>query len=215
MVQKVLLHNKIFVPLLLSLLVISCNPKKTGKEEVVMTSSFNVDTTAIPNDTVFTASKELVLNNGIYYLKGKAFSGHLKETYENSAIKLVYSYLNGMQHGKSISYYSNGQLRDCRMYAANKSFGKHDGFWENGNMKFEYYYLNDKREGSNKQWYQSGKPYAFLNFKDDKENGMQQAWRENGKPYINYEAKDGFRYGLQKSSLCYTLENEKFKPTSP
>jgi antitoxin component YwqK of YwqJK toxin-antitoxin module len=185
------------------------------KEEVVATSSFTVDSTAIPNDTVFTASKDLVLNNGIYYLKGKAFSGYIKDTYENSAAKLVYGYLNGMQHGKAVSYYGNGQLRDCRMYAANKSYGRHYGFWENGNMKFEYYYLNDKREGSNKQWYESGKPYAFLNFKDDKEAGMQQAWRENGKAYINYEAKDGFRYGLQKSALCYTMENEKFKPYKP
>jgi antitoxin component YwqK of YwqJK toxin-antitoxin module len=70
--------------------------------------------------------------------------------------------------------------------------------------------LNDKREGSHKQWYITGKPYAFLHFKNDKEVGMQQAWRENGKPYINYEAKDGFRYGFQKSSLCYTLKDEKF-----
>lgn len=211
MVQKALLLNNISIALLLSLFAISCNSKKTVKEEVVATSSFYVDTTAIPNDTVFAASKDLVLNNGMYYLKGKPFSGYLKETYENNATRLVYGYLNGMQHGRSISYYSNGQLRDSRMYAANKSFGKHYGYWENGNMKFEYYYRNDKREGSNKQWYQSGKPYAFLNFKDDRESGMQQVWRENGKPYINYEAKDGFRYGLQKSGLCYTLENEKFK----
>lgn len=41
----------------------------------------------------------------------------------------------------------------------------------------------------------------------DREDGMKQAWRENGRPYINYEARDGFRYGLQKSALCYTLED--------
>jgi antitoxin component YwqK of YwqJK toxin-antitoxin module len=215
MVQKERLLNNIIVASVLCLFAISCNSKRTAKEEVVTISSFYVDTTAIPNDTVFAASKDLVVNNRIYYLKGKPFSGYLKDTYENNATKLVYGYLDGMQHGKSISYYSDGRLRDCRMYKENKSFGKHYGFWENGNMKFEYYYLDDRREGSNKQWYQSGKPYAFLNFKNDREAGMQQAWRENGKAYINYEAKDGFRYGLQKSGLCYTMENEKFKPYKP
>jgi antitoxin component YwqK of YwqJK toxin-antitoxin module len=181
----------------------------TVKKEEETHSSFFVDTSLVPKDTVL--SEKLTLNNGIYYLNQMPFSGYRKEMYSNGDIGLVAGYLNGMQHGTSTSYYPGGKLNFIRMYKANKSFGKHIGYWENGNQKFEFYYLDDKREGVNKQWYQSGKPYTFLHFKDDKEDGMQQAWRENGKPYINYEAKEGFRYGLQKSGLCYTLVDEKMK----
>lgn len=188
---------------------ISCNNKMN--EGVISTFSFLVDTTMIPCDTIFTTTLNLNLNNGLYYLNNAPYSGYIKSNYENGGTKTIEGFLNGMQHGKSISFYADGKLRDCRMYKENKSFGKHYGYWENGNMKFEFFYLNDKREGSNKQWYHSGQPYTFLNFKDDKEEGMQQAWRENGKPYINYEAKDGIRYGLQKSGLCYTLYNQKIR----
>jgi antitoxin component YwqK of YwqJK toxin-antitoxin module len=191
--------------------LISCSSMRKEKEGEITSSSFFVDTTLIPKDTVLSTAPNLKLNNGLYYLNNLPFSGCIKELYENKTASLISSYLKGMQHGASFSYYPNGQLRFSRMYKENKSCGKHIGYWENGTQKFEFYYLDDKREGVNKQWYQSGKPYAFLNFKDDKEDGMQQAWRENGKPYINYEVKDGFRYGLQKSGLCYTLIDEKMK----
>jgi antitoxin component YwqK of YwqJK toxin-antitoxin module len=212
MVQKERLHFRYIIVSVVIFCFLSCttNPKK---EVEINSTSFFVDTTLIPKDTVLSTASSLKLDNGIYYLNNLPFSGYRKDLYENKQVSLVAGYLNGMQHGTSTSFYSNGQLRFIRMYKENKSFGKHFGYWENGNPKFEFYYLNDKREGVNKQWYQNGQPYAFLYFKNDMEDGMQQAWRENGKPYINYEAKDGFRYGLQKSGLCYTLIDEKMKTT--
>jgi antitoxin component YwqK of YwqJK toxin-antitoxin module len=207
MEQKERLHFRLLYFAVLAFVFASCaNSKKEGK---VITPSFFADTSLVPKDTVLL--KKLKLDNGIYYLNSKAFSGYIKEVDEHQHTMMIGSFLNGMQHGTTITFYTNGKLRDSRSYKENKSFGKHFGYWENGNRKFEFYYRNDKREGVNKQWYQGGQPYAFLNFKDDKENGLQQAWRENGRPYINYEAKDGFRYGLQKSGLCYTLIDEKMK----
>jgi antitoxin component YwqK of YwqJK toxin-antitoxin module len=205
----------LFIPLLLLVtglfFLSSCSNISKERGEVISSSSFFIDTSLIPNDTILSTVANLKLDNGLYYLDNKPFSGYRKELYENKQVGFIGSYLNGMQHGITLTYFDNGKLKDSRAYKLNKSFGKHYGYWENGNQKFEFYYLNDKREGANKQWYVTGKPYSFLNFKDDKEHGMQQAWRENGKPYINYEAKDGFRYGLQKSGLCYTLADEKLK----
>ncbi len=209
MAQKERLRFRQLIFIALAVSFASCS--NTKKEAEFSSPTFFIDTAQIPKDTILSAAPNLKLENGIYYFNNHPFSGYLKELYENKQVTLVCGYLNGMQHGTSKSYYPHGKLRFVRMYKENKSFGKHIGYWENGNTKFEFYYLNDKREGSNKQWYITGKPYAFLNFKDDKEDGMQQAWRENGKPYINYEAKDGFRYGLQKSGLCFTLKDEKFK----
>jgi antitoxin component YwqK of YwqJK toxin-antitoxin module len=193
------------------LIFISCTNTKKGEAKNASPLSFFVDTASIPKDTVLLPSQHLKLENGIYYFNKQPFSGYVKEQYENKQVSIVSGFLKGMQHGIATSYYPSGKIRFVRMYKENKSYGRHTGYWENGNQKFAFFYLNDKREGLNKQWYENGQPYAFLNFKDDKEDGMQQAWRENGKPYINYQAKDGFRYGLQKSSLCYTLKDEKFK----
>lgn len=209
MVQKEHLRIKNMLIAASLVLLISCSNKNT--EEVEKTSLVFVDTDTISYDTVLSTVSGLTLNNGIYYLKGQAYSGYIKREYPGVGTESINGILNGMLHGRSVSYYEGGQTREVRMYRQNKSFGRSYGFWEDGKMKFEYYYLDDKREGSNKQWYKGGTPYAFLNFKDDKEEGLQQAWRENGKPYINYEVRDGFRYGLQKSNLCYTLVGEKFK----
>ena len=170
-----------------------------------------VDVSVIPGDTISMNKPELRLDNGIYYLKEKPFSGFIKAEYENNKIKSIGTYYLGKQHGITKTYYITGQLRDSRSYKANIGYGRHYGYWENGNMKFDFTYYYDKREGVQKQWYDSGHPYAFLRYKDDKEDGMQQAWRENGEPYINYEAKDGFRYGLQKTVLCYELVDQKVK----
>lgn len=203
-----LLFNKI----LLLALVCSLAACSNIKREEEMTSSFLlIDTALVPHDTVLANTINLHLDNGVYYINNKPFSGYVKSFYANNMGSLIAGYLNGMQHGLSTSYFPNGKLMFIRTYKENKSFGKHIGYWENGNLKFEFYYDNDKRTGTHKQWYESGQAYTVLNYKDDQEAGMQQAWRENGKPYINYEAKDGFRYGLQKSNLCYTLIDEKLK----
>jgi antitoxin component YwqK of YwqJK toxin-antitoxin module len=211
MVQKErLLFKQIIFIAMVGCFTSCTNTKKEGE---ITSSSFFIDISLVPKDTVLSTAPNLKLDNGLYYLNNTLFSGYRKELYENKKLGLIGSYLNGMQHGITLTYFENGKLKDSRAYKLNKSFGKHVGYWENGNQKFEFYYLNDKREGANKQWYVTGKPYAFLHFKNDMEDGMQQAWRENGKPYINYEAKDGFRYGLQKSGLCYTLADEKLKTT--
>ncbi len=166
-----------------------------------------IDVTSIPADTIDATSPTLVLKNGLYYQDQQPFSGSVRERFVDGRVKRVASYAHGMQHGVTRTFYASGSARDVRSYRDNVGYGRHVGYWENGNLKFDFLYLYDRREGLQKQWYQSGKPYAFLTFHDDREQGMQQAWRESGRPYINYEVRDGIRYGLQKSALCYAIED--------
>lgn len=209
MVLKEHLLLKIAGLFIFILAITSC--KKTTKEEGLTPSSFVVDISKIPTDTISSDNKNIKLDNGVVYLKGEIYSGFIKENYSPNQVKAVFSFLNGKQHGITISYFLDRKIKHSRSYKDGKSFGKHFGYWENGHQKFDFIYNNDEREGLQKQWYESGTPYSFLTFKDDKEDGMQKAWRENGKPYINYQAKDGRRYGLQKSNLCYTLRDGELK----
>lgn len=170
-----------------------------------------VDVSEIPADTVDASEPLLVLQNGVYFLDQRPFSGFVRDRFGNGSLERVASYARGRKHGITRTYYTNGQIRDVRSYRDNLAYGRHVGYWEDGTPQFDFLYVNDRREGIQKQWYQSGAPYAFLTFHDDREAGMQQAWRESGRPYINYEVRDGIRYGLQKSVLCYTIKDGAIK----
>lgn len=169
------------------------------------------DTSHIPAVTINITSKALKKENGIYLLNERPFSGHVLEYYKGKKIKSITPVYNGMLHGITRTFYSDGKLKDARSYRENKSYGRHYGFWENGKLKFDFTYYNNKLEGEQKQWYENGQLYLRLHYKNDSETGMQQGWRQNGKLFANYEVKDGIRYGLQKSYLCYTLKNEQIK----
>lgn len=209
--QKGHLLFKIFC--LLIIVTLSSCYNKSAKEEDALPSSFVVNTSMIPTDTILSHNKDLKLDNGITYLKNNVFSGYIKQMYDENQTKSIYSFYKGKQEGLSITYFPNGKIKDSRSYKTGKSFGRHFGYWKNGHQKYDFTYKDDKREGLQKQWYETGTPYSFLNYKNDSEEGMQKAWRQNGKPYINYQAKDGHRYGLQKSNLCYTLRDGKLKTT--
>lgn len=170
-----------------------------------------VDVSQIPKDTIFQKNSKLSLQNGIYYLGSKPYSGFIKNVYQTDSLKSIGSYFQGKQHGTTKTFFPNGALETERNYKNGLAYGNHFGYWKNGNKKFDFMYVNDKREGMHKKWYETGRQYCELSYTNDQENGMQKAWRENGKIYINYEVKDGIRYGLQNSALCYTLKDEKLK----
>jgi antitoxin component YwqK of YwqJK toxin-antitoxin module len=197
-----------YVFLIVCVFNFGCSQPKEGKKNY---SFEQVDVSQIPNDTIFQNNSTLSLQNGVYYIGSRSYSGFIKDVYETNTLKIIGSYFQGKQHGTTKTFFPNGKLETLRNYRNGMAYGQHLGYWQNGNKKFNFIYFNDKREGIQKQWYENGSPYCELSFTDDQENGMQKAWRENGKPYINYEVKDGVRYGLQKSALCYTLKDEKLK----
>ncbi len=207
MVQKEHMFSKLLV-LFCSIFIISCGEEVSDINERHQTVIENIDTSKVPNYTIFKSDTTLKLSNGVYQYIGKPFSGYIKEKNKNDSIKSIGSYLHGKQHGITKTFFLNGLLKTERSFRHGKAYGKHIGYWENGNKKFEFIYNNNKKEGLQKQWYETGNRYSELNYTNDNENGMQKAWRENGKLYTNYEVKNGVRYGLQKSGLCYTAKDK-------
>lgn len=194
---------------LVSALSVACGVAASSGDETAAMAP--VDVSGVPSVTTDAASPDLVLDNGVYRLRGAPYSGVIEERYPNGVVKRAGSYYEGRQHGITKTFYADGRLRDERSYRDNLSYGRHVGYWDNGNIKFDFIYRDEKREGLHRQWYRTGAQYTALNYRDDKEHGMQRAWRDNGKPYINYEARNGFRYGLQKSALCYELADGAVK----
>lgn len=190
---------------------LACQHRDKQPPKTIALQFIPVDISKIPFDTVSSQDKNLRVENGIYFFKNKPFSGFILRLYDNQKTQYVGSFLQGKQHGISRSFYESGKPKDERSYQDNMAYGRHIGFWENGKMQFDFFYLYEKSHGKQRQWYVSGQPYLELNYEDDKEVGMQKAWRENGKLFANYEVRDGVRYGLQKTALCYTLKDGKFK----
>lgn len=191
----------------LFLLACSQAPKKQESKLVYLP----VDASVIPKDTLNASNPQIVVKNGVYFFQNKPFSGFIMSFYENQKKQQVMSFWQGKLHGVSKSFYPNGKLKEERNYKDNLAYGRHFGFWENGKPKFDFFYIDEKSHGLQRQWYESGQIYLELHLENDSEKGMQRAWRENGKLFANYEARDGARYGLQKTALCYTLRDEKFK----
>ena len=198
--------NLLFFLCCLLLSLYACKNKERDNAKV---GYVPVNLSDIPLDTL--NDNEVKMVNGIFYAQGKPFSGYIKEMYPNNQLQRIASYVDGKLYGISKSFFENGSLRDIRSYRDNLAYGRHIGYWQNGKLQFDFFYINEKSEGIQRQWYQNGQQYFKFNLINDLETGTQKAWRENGKLFINYEVKDGKRYGLQKSSLCYTLKNEKLK----
>ena len=47
------------------------------------------------------------------------------------------NYSKGKKHGKSFSWYPNGQIKEKSIYNKGSKIGTHLGFWPNGNIRFK------------------------------------------------------------------------------
>ncbi len=163
--------------------------------------------TEIP-DTVQVSSLVLRAGEGLFYYKGKAFSGIAAEYDLNGNMLSSESFINGKRSGKWIKYYPDGS----KSFEANYINGKKEGvalaWWSNGNLKSKSNFTNGVANGRQEQWYRSGARFKVFNLEDGLEVGLQQSWRENGKLYNNYEARNGRIFGLKRAKLCYTLDDE-------
>jgi hypothetical protein len=102
--------------LLFSLIVFCSINCKNNKEDAATVSSLLVDTTMIPKDTILINQPTLQLNNGVYFLDEKPFSGYIKENYDPKRLKSIGSYWQGKQEGSTLTFYENGKNRDNRSY---------------------------------------------------------------------------------------------------
>lgn len=140
-----------------------------------------------------------------------AISGLVIDHFENGVISKVINVSSGRQQGPQITYYPNGKIKFYEMF----SDGKLDGLVERWSMQHGYklisqlHYREGKLHGKQKKWYSSGELHKVLNMEMGVESGMQKAFRKNGVLYANYEAKNGRTFGLQRSNLCYELQNEE------
>ncbi len=168
-----------------------------------------IDLSGVPNDTISDSDPNFSIENGLFYFKGKKYSGILKKYHQKVRMMVYISVFEGKRHGPYNSYFDTGELCQTKQYNHSRITGRNYIYWKNGNLKVSYWYYNGILEGVQKRWYRDGTPFCEFNYKNGKRDGKQKAWRVSGKLQINNEIINGNTYGLNRSSLCYNLENEK------
>jgi antitoxin component YwqK of YwqJK toxin-antitoxin module len=68
------------------------------------------------------------------------------------AIKECYCYVDGVLHGRHVSWYSNGQMEKLLFNEDGKQHGEYKSWYENGNLSFEGMYDNGREVGMH-WWY--------------------------------------------------------------
>lgn len=162
----------------------------------------------IPALTVNRSDTGLRLDNGVWFYKGRPFSGTMQTRYVSGQLRLSQQFYAGKEEGLMQSYYENGNRQAQRFYRSGEKDSIHRGWWLNGQLQYEYHYRNGAYDGDFKEWYSSGKASRHIVYQQGKEQ-WGKGWRENGKPYMSFVMRDGRLYGLINPNLCYSLKNEK------
>ena len=103
---------------------------------------------------------EFPCNSDRFYLKGKIvpYDGVCIKNFNGTGnISEERTYLNGKLHGRSVSYFRNGQVKIKGQFFRGQFHGKWESWYENGTKKFEIHYKKGKMEGSYKVWSEKGK----------------------------------------------------------
>lgn len=146
---------------------------------------------------------DLQTTKGITYFGQLPFSGIGYEKYDDKNDRKIVYYFNGKKHGKDISWYPDGQVKNTGLLKNGKKVGTHMGFWPNGEIRFEKNYSNEGLyHGKQKQWHLNGVLARVSNYELGKEKGYQKGWRNNGDLRYNYQIIKNKRYGFLGSKIC-------------
>lgn len=154
----------------------------------------------------------LLTDKGIFVHNDIPFTGIATDFYPNSdQLKRRITFKKGKKDGLFEQFFADGKNSQTIIYKNGKRHGKSKTWWSNGNIRTISNFENDKGQGLQEQFYQEGMIFKRLHLDKGKEKGLQQAWRSNGDIYVNYEAKNGRNFGLKRANLCFELEEEEVK----
>lgn len=142
----------------------------------------------------------------IVYYNELVFTGTITEVSRGDTVSIT-EYKNGLKHGKQLSHYSIGKVKEERYFENGLKTGEHKGWWENGKLKFIYHFSNDEFDGNVKAWSESGQLFNDFNYVNGKEEGLQRAWFPGGEIQANYVAKNYRKYGITGVKNCQTNES--------
>jgi antitoxin component YwqK of YwqJK toxin-antitoxin module len=144
------------------------------------------------------------LEDGVFY------------SFEDTGLGLRYDweYVNGKQHGRARSWFSNGQLRVECTYNMGELIGNYIEHFEDGQLREKLFYNNGNIEGLRIQYYKEGK----------EDNIKWEKYYVDGNPkgIVNFYYKDGvvrmegqYKNNQPEGEWTYNHTHDNFKTLTP
>lgn len=126
--------------------------------------------------------EEAIRKDGLFYTAASTepFTGNVIEHYESGTMKSRTGVRDGMLHGLSEGWYSNGQLQVSETFQDGVSHGIRTKWREDGTKLSEGEIVQGAFEGVFRKWHQNGQLEQEIPMKKGQAHGVSQSWYENG-----------------------------------
>src|SRR5262245_22096870 len=126
--------------------------------------------------------KNLELRADGWHAPGEArgFTGYLLDTYADGELKSRSAVCNGLLHGLSQGWHTNGQQQVEEHFVAGTSHGLRTKWHANGQKLSEVNIVNGKLQGTFRSWHENGEPSEEVEFKDGQPNGVSKSYFASG-----------------------------------
>jgi antitoxin component YwqK of YwqJK toxin-antitoxin module len=129
-----------------------------------------------------TQMTNLVMIDGHWRRRGKTnvFTGILLNNYDNGALKSRSVVSNGLLHGLSIGWHTNGQQQIEEHYVAGISHGLRTKWHPNGAKHSEGAMVRGKLQGAFHRWHDDGSVAEVIEMEAGQPNGLSLAYYPSG-----------------------------------
>ncbi|MBC8002466.1 MAG: toxin-antitoxin system YwqK family antitoxin [Opitutaceae bacterium] len=127
-------------------------------------------------------TSELSLREGRLYRAGETvgFTGLMLETYEGGVQKSRTSISNGLIHGLSEGWHTNGQLQVSEVFKEGKSHGIRTKYYSNGTNLSQATIVDGRIEGQFRRWHENGRLAEQIDMKDGVPHGVSLTYFPSG-----------------------------------
>jgi antitoxin component YwqK of YwqJK toxin-antitoxin module len=146
--------------------------------------------------------RELYLQQGLWWYKGRPLSGYILEEQTDQLVIYQLPVIEGLANGRAVGFYENGHKMLERFFVNGKQEGECRQWWRNGQCKYLLFYRDNKYEGTQKAFFENGRLREEANYLAGKPEGLQRAWDENGQLASNYTIRNNQLYGIITVQSC-------------
>ena len=117
------------------------------------------------------------------------------------------TYINGKKNGLWKLFYPDSTIKYMGFYIDDVLHGKNVTWFQNGTIKQEGDYFEGYKNGEWKFYYENGSPKEIIFFKDTLPDGEYKSWFENN----NVETEGKYKNGLPSGHWIHRYSNGKKK----
>jgi len=110
------------------------------------------------------------------------------------------------------TYFADGTLEiETHYNSQNQRHGRSIGWYTNGQIRWEENYVNGQRHGKSLWWYDNGQKYVELGYCQGQRHGKNIMWHTNGQKEWEVDYRNGKAHGKYILWPRYNCENPRVR----